>query len=263
MNEYTDQMNTTIRLDSVPRRIVSLVPSQTQLLHYLGLENEVVGITKFCISPDDWYKSKPRIGGTKSIDIEKTLSLKPDLIIGNKEENSQADIEALRQSGIPLWMSDIFNLEDALQMIRSIGELTNTTSRALSLITDIETAFLNLKGEIERNPITNNKTLYFIWHEPNMVAGQNTFINDMLQKCGLINATNLDRYPEANIDQSPDLILLSSEPYPFKEEHVKRYKFVYPDTKIMLVDGEMFSWYGSKLKDAPAYFKELLFERLV
>src|SRR4051812_11307667 len=122
MTRFTDQMGNAVELEGPPSRIVSLVPSQTELLFYLGLDKEVAGITKFCIHPAEMFHSKPRVGGTKKYDFEKIRQLAPDLIIGNKEENEQKQVEEL-QKLYPVWMSDIRNLADALQMIRSVGEL--------------------------------------------------------------------------------------------------------------------------------------------
>ncbi|MBL1279184.1 MAG: ABC transporter substrate-binding protein [Fluviicola sp.] len=255
MSDYVDQMNQTFRLVAKPRRIVSLVPSQTELLYELGLEKEVVGITKFCIHPKEWFHSKNRVGGTKTIDIEKVKALKPDLIIGNKEENEQADIEALKEIA-PVWMSDIFNLEDALQMIDKIGELTGTSSESSKLQDLISKEFSKLKARTDS--ITKKTVLYFIWNEPSLVAGKNTFIDDMLSKCGFENLCAAERYPKLDNSLQPDLVLLSSEPYPFKEEHLAKFKEKYPRAEIKIVDGEMFSWYGSRLKNAPDYFRELL-----
>lgn len=245
-------MKREVNLPAFPLRIVSIVPSQTQLLHYFGLEDEVVGITKFCIHPKEWFHSKDRVGGTKSIDIEKVRALKPDLIIGNKEENERSDIEALEKI-TPAWMSDIFNLNDALKMIESIGEITNKSEKASELIGEIQQQFKALI------PVQVNKTvLYFIWNEPMMLAGPNTFIDAMLKQCGLINLAEDERYPEATGKENPDLVFLSSEPFPFAEKHKVEFQKRYPNSKIILVDGEFFSWYGSKLKDAPNYFKQLL-----
>lgn len=258
MKSVRDQMNLTIRLEYSPSRIVSLVPSQTQLLHYLGLEDEVVGITKFCIIPDEWYRSKTRVGGTKSVDLKKVKSLRPDLIIGNKEENSIEDVVELRKIA-PVWMSDIYTLEDALYMIKSIAEITDRVRIGSGLIEQIKQAFAKMIAEIKPFHLEGKTVLYYIWKEPNMISGKSTFVDDMISKCGLVNATNLERYPEINAkDYSPDYIFLSSEPYPFKQEHIDEFQPMYPNSKIVLVDGEMFSWYGSKLKDAPAYFTTLL-----
>lgn len=257
MNEFIDQMNQTIRLENTPRRIVSLVPSQTELLHYLGLEDEVVGITKFCIHPNDWFQSKNRVGGTKSVDLEKVLVLNPDLIIGNKEENTKEDIEMLK-SVAPVWMSDISDVPDAILMLRELGAILNKVEKVEQLIHEILSEFSKLH-DFSSNHITKGKSvLYFIWNEPGFIAGKSTFIDAMIKECGLINATREYRYPEAQVSIKPDFIFLSSEPFPFEEKHIASFQVKYPNTKIVLVDGEMFSWYGSRLKDAPSYFLELL-----
>jgi len=249
-----DQMKREVILPAFPLRIVSLVPSQTELLYYLELENEVVGITKFCIRPNEWFRTKERVGGTKSLDIEKIRELKPDLIIGNKEENEQKDIEVLTDIA-PVWMSDIYDLNDALAMINAIGEITNKSIEVNKLVSLIENRFELL------NSIKKNKTvLYFIWQEPMMLAGKNTFIDAMLQECGLENLARNERYPQAIGDENPDFVFLSSEPFPFGEKHILEFQQLYPKAKIVLVDGEFFSWYGSRLKDAPAYFNQLLAE---
>lgn len=255
-------MNNEIVLDKIPLRIVSLVPSQTELLHHLGLDEEVVGITKFCIKPDEWYRSKDRIGGTKSVNIEKVREFKPDLIIGNKEENYLANIEELRDIA-PVWMSDIYTLNDALDMIRAVGELTGKEKESNVLIEEIEDVFLKLETFIKSNPLENNNVIYFIWHAPDMAAGKNTFIDDMLKRCGLVNCVKAERYPEVtptaiDLTDNPDFILLSSEPYPFDSRHEMYFRKSYPESKIVHVDGEAFSWYGSNLKAAGQYFIELL-----
>jgi len=245
-------MKREVNLPAFPLRIVSIVPSQTELLHYLGLEDEVVGITKFCIHPNEWYTSKSRVGGTKSLDIEKIRELKPDLIIGNKEENEQSDIEALIEIA-PVWMSDIYDLNDALQMINSIGEITNKSFEAKELIRQVKIGFESIKKKKHKKSV-----LYFIWQEPSMLAGKNTFIDAMLTQCGLNNIAGDDRYPEALGSENPDLVFLSSEPFPFSEKHIANFQEKYPNAEIVLVDGEFFSWYGSRLIEAPAYFNSLL-----
>ena len=253
MLEYIDQMNNTIRLAKTPSRIVSLVPSQTQLLYSLGLDDKVVGITKFCIHPDVWFRSKDRVGGTKNVSIEKVQALNPDLIFANKEENTKEDIENLRKIA-PVWLSDIANLEDSYDMIESIGEITNKKGEAASILEKIKMGFAELS-------LLNGKkksVIYFIWNEPGYTAGKGTFIDDMLNKCGLVNAIEESRYPEVTLNLSPDVVFLSSEPFPFKEKHIESYQKQYPKAIIKIVDGEMFSWYGSKLIESPGYFKALI-----
>lgn len=257
--EYTDQMNRSVQLEKTPQRIISLVPSQTQLLHALGLESEVVGITKFCIYPDHWFRGKHRVGGTKAVSFDKIEALNPDLIIGNKEENERSDIEMLERE-FPVWMSDIFNLEDALQMIEKIGQLVGKESAALELIQTIKNEFSDLKDWIQTSGLENKTVAYVIWNDPMYCAGRNTFIDTMLSYCGLTNFIGQERYPEINeaASAAPDYIFLSSEPFPFKTRHIAQYEEKFPNSKVKIVDGEMFSWYGSKLTEAPKYFRTLL-----
>ncbi len=240
-----------------PQRIISLVPSQTELLYDLGLGERVVGITKFCVHPETWFNSKHRVGGTKKVDMEKVRALKPDLIIGNKEENERKDIQALEQE-FPVWMSDVRDLNGALDMISAMGEITGTKEKANEIRNGITQAFGELKPMEEPSTVA-----YFIWREPYMVAGHATFVNDMLLRLGLINVFDEGdaRYPEITSkeleDASPEVILLSSEPYPFKQKHIEEFKEICPDARVELVDGEFFSWYGSRLLKAPAYFASL------
>ena len=253
---FTDQLQRTVRVNWPPQRIVSLVPSQTELLFDLGLDSQITGVTKFCIHPEDKVSRKTKIGGTKQLDIALIKKLKPDLIIANKEENERLQIETLSKN-FPVWISDIFNLADALEMIRCVGELTDKRKEAADLSTLITDEFGKL------NPFTRSlKAAYFIWRKPYMVAGKNTFIDHMLSGCGFENAFSESRYPEVSVDRlikaAPQVIFLSSEPYPFKEKHLKEFKQLVPDAKIQLVDGEMFSWYGSRLRSAPGYFSTLI-----
>ncbi len=250
-----DQLGTIHELSQTPRRIVSIVPSQTELLFDLGLTSEVVGITKFCIHPDEWFRTKTRVGGTKNVNIEKVRELSPDLIIGNKEENTLEDIEELREIA-PVWMSDIYSLQDAIDMIKSIGDLCSREIEGLQLANRIENNFDELR------PFEGSgEALYFIWKDPYMAAAKNTFIDHIMTKyLGLVNVLEEEeRYPTVELNQikSPAYIFLSSEPYPFKESHVKELTKVFPDSKIVLVDGEYFTWYGSRLEGAPKYFTEL------
>ena len=239
------------------QRIISLVPSQTELLHALGLNEEVVGITKFCVHPSEWFKTKTRIGGTKNINIEKIISLRPDLIIANKEENVKEQIKAL-QEFTNVYVSDISNFEDAIKMILEVGKLVNKTTQAVLLAEEIKTRFDTLKN-INQNKIP---AAYFIWQNPYMAAGGDTFINDMMNAGGFENIFGEKlRYPEVDVDElnvlNCKVLLLSSEPFPFKQKHIEALQPHLPNTKIVLVDGEMFSWYGNRLSYAPGYFKQL------
>lgn len=258
MQQFTDQLGRIIELNKQPKRIVSLVPSQTELLYDLGLENEVVGITKFCVHPEKWFRTKMRVGGTKQLHINKIKELQPDLIIANKEENVQEQVEELAKN-FAVWTSDLNDLKSALVMIASIGELTGKQQKAKEIFDAIGKRFTSLKLET-KNP--KFRTCYLIWKEPYMSVGGDTFINDMLKHAGFENIfSNKTRYPEVTISElnteNCELLLLSSEPFPFKQKHIDELQSLLPDTKIILVDGEMFSWYGSRLLQAPSYFQHL------
>jgi ABC-type Fe3+-hydroxamate transport system substrate-binding protein len=249
---HIDQLGRRVAISYPPRRIVSLVPSQTELLYHLGAS--VVGITKFCVHPPEWLKGKTRIGGTKQLHIDEIRALHPDLIIANKEENSAEQVLMLMQE-FPVWVSDIHCLKDALHMIRCLGVITGFSGKADQMVIDILKEFRALPV------LAPVKTAYFIWKDPWMVAGGDTFIHQMMKACSLENvfADSL-RYPAVTFDQLNDcqLILLSSEPYPFKDKHIAELQAILPAARIQLVDGEMFSWYGSRLLLAPAYFREFI-----
>lgn len=257
--QYTDQLNRTIELHEPPKRIVSLVPSQSELLWDLGLREELKGITKFCVHPEEMYRTVTRVGGTKMLNFEAIRRLNPDLVIGNKEENEKRQVEQLMQE-FRVWMSDIHNQAQALEMIGRIGELTNRQQQSYALITDITIGFEQLRA----TGTPQNNVLYLVWKDPYMAAGQDTFISDMLNRMGLQNSAQRlpGRYPQITLsairDLHPDHIFLSSEPYPFKESHMQALKALLPNTMVALVDGEMFSWYGSRMKKAPQYLQGLI-----
>jgi len=253
----TDQLGKTIQINFPPRRIVSLVPSQTELLFDLGLDEEIVGITRFCIHPKEKVNGKLKIGGTKQFDIEQIKLLAPDLIIGNKEENYQQGIEEL-QSHFPVWMSDIYTLPDTYTMMHEVSKITNRQAEGERIITEIKDSFSATASSLLPLPTA----AYFIWRKPYMVAAGNTFINHLLQVFGVKNVfENQTRYPEINTETlaelKPDFILLSSEPYRFTEKHYEEFCAFSPSSKVIVVDGEMFSWYGSRLRFTAKYFEEL------
>jgi ABC-type Fe3+-hydroxamate transport system substrate-binding protein len=256
MPVFYDQMNKAVNLPTTPQRIISIVPSQTELLFDLGLDKQIVGITKFCIHPADNVKLVPKIGGTKQLNIQAIHNLQPDLIIANKEENEQSQVEEL-MAHYPVWISDIKDLHSALSMINKVGEITGKPTEAVQISNEIFLQFQTLQpAEI------NIRVTYLIWRKPYMAAGCGTFINSMLQLCGFENVINISRYPELTaadlIAANPAVLLLSSEPYPFSQKHIDEFKNILPNAKILLVDGELFSWYGSRLLQAPAYFNKLI-----
>jgi ABC-type Fe3+-hydroxamate transport system substrate-binding protein len=253
---YTDQIGNTISIPIIPKRIISLVPSQTELLFYLGLAEEVVGITKFCVHPTEWFTTKTRVGGTKQLNIDTIRQLQPDLIIANKEENVKEQIDSLAKE-FPVWISDVNNLPSALQMIVQVGTIIGKKEKADVLIEEIKKAFNAFSF-----PHPRPKATYLIWHNPYMTVGGDTFIHAMLTAAGFENIFVAEsRYPTITIDTLKEkdcqVLLLSSEPFPFTQKHIDELQAHLPSTKILLVDGELFSWYGSRMLKAPGYFETL------
>lgn len=250
-------MQRELKLPSTPKRIISLVPSITELLHDLGLVGEVVGLTKFCIHPKPWVQTKTRVGGTKKVNFEKIKALEPDLIIGNKEENTKEDIEALEKDYNVL-MTDVNTFGEALEMITLIGEACNREQESLLLINQLT----NLQKATTNS--AKIPAIYLIWKDPYFAVGSQTFIDSMMELAGFENIIIESRYPEITLEKidkaSPKLLLLSTEPYPFDKKHLKEIKLKLKTTIPALVDGEMFSWYGSRLIQSFEYFKQLKLE---
>ncbi len=237
-----------------PARIVSLVPSQTELLYDLGLDDQVIAITKFCVHPQEWFRKKQRIGGTKNIHLSKIIDLEPDLVIANKEENVKEQITVLGEY-FPVYVSDIRSVTDTYKMMDAVGRLTAKEKEVAKLVKDI-----NYEMDKLRRFQPSRTCAYLIWKDPYMTVGGDTFIHEMLSACGFRNVfTEYERYPSVDLAAiQADFILLSSEPYPFGEKHVEEFRSLFPGSEILLVDGEMFSWYGSRMKYAPGYFNQLL-----
>ncbi|GAB3553994.1 ABC transporter substrate-binding protein [Spirosoma fluminis] len=238
-----------------PQRIVSLVPSQTELLFDLGLDTEIVGVTKFCIHPADKVKEKAIVGGTKTLHLDRIHALKPDLILANKEENTRGQIEEL-QHHYRVHVTDMTTLPDALAMIREVGVLVGKPDNAEQMARQIEQSLRGVRTEPRQS------VAYFIWRTPYMVAANDTFIDAMLDTAGFRNAfAGQTRYPEVTPTglqaAQPELIFLSSEPYPFTEKHIAEFQAICPSAQVLIVDGELFSWYGSRLLRTADYFKNL------
>jgi ABC-type Fe3+-hydroxamate transport system substrate-binding protein len=248
-------------MPDVSLRIISLVPSITELLFNLGLSDQVVGITKFCVHPHEWFKSKKRIGGTKNIHVDQIKALAPTLVIANKEENIKEQVEAL-EAFTNVHVTDVSNFEDALKMIQEIGSLTHSEAKANEIIITIKDRFAELNQLLHIQQLQSIPCIYLIWQDPYMTIGGDTYINDLIKKIGFNNVfANKTRYPSISlldIEQSNcKVIFLSSEPYPFKQMHIDVLQKYFPNKLILLVDGEMFSWYGSRLLEAAGYFKLL------
>lgn len=258
--QFKDQMNTVFELKSTPKRIICLVPSITELLVDLGLTSSIIGITKFCVHPKELRKEKAIVGGTKNIKIDKITSLQPDFIICNKEENTKEIVNSC-QLITTTYVSDICSLEDTLTLIHQFGQLFSCIEEAEEIIIRFVEKYNNFSDFIHPQPML--KVVYFIWKNPWMVAANHTFINHLLKINKFNNAfKNKERYPEINLKElteidNIDVILLSSEPYPFHKKDILNLQQQFPKIKIVLVDGESFSWYGTRLFKALDYFRQL------
>ena len=252
-----DQINQSLVFDKTPQRIVSLVPSQTELLVDLSLRENIQGVTKFCIHPESLRQSSTVVGGTKQVHFDKIKALNPDIILCNKEENTKEMVEELRAIA-PVHVSDIKTIEDNLDLIEQYGILFKREQEALQLTSRISKRYIAFKIAMESYDF--KKAGYFIWRKPYMAVGAETFINTMLEICRFKNVftTFEGRYPEIDVKGMPemDALLLSSEPYPFSEQHIEELK-LYTAAVIVLVDGEYFSWYGSRILKAFDYFEQL------
>lgn len=237
---------------TIPQRIISLVPSLTELVIDLGMQDQLVGRTRFCVHPKDEVEKIPIIGGTKNPRLDKIRDLNPDYIIANKEENRPEDIKSLTDD-FHVNVTEISTIEDALIVLHELGKKFGKSEKAGQLITNIQQA-------LEHRPqVSTLNTAYLIWKDPWMTVGADTYIHDILDHWKLPNIfEDQERYPKISLDdlkrKNPDLILLSSEPYPFKEKHLSQIEEACPAARVLLVEGEWFSWYGSRMEHA---FKRL------
>jgi ABC-type Fe3+-hydroxamate transport system substrate-binding protein len=233
-------------------RIVSLVPSLSELLADLG--TPPVGVTRFCVRPPGLKEQAAIVGGTKQIDPERVAALRPDWILANKEENTAQMVDAVGDLA-PIHVTDVQTVDGALAMIRRVGAHVGRGEAADRMASEIARRFDALP------PARPLRCAYLIWRDPLMTVGADTFISDVMARAGLSNAfSDRTRYPTTDEDElrrlDLDAVLLSSEPFPFKRSHADALHEQI-GTPALLVDGEPFSWYGSRLLDAPAYLRGL------
>ena len=260
MKTIKDQLGREISLKTSPKRIISLVPSQTELLCDLALEDELVGITKFCVHPYHLKSTKTIVGGTKKVDFEKIKALNPDFILCNKEENTYDFLPELEKIA-PTYFSDVNSIQDSIHLISDLGFLLNRRTESANLIAKINFKLNDFNIFIKDKPV--RKVAYFIWANPWMVAGNDTYINELLKLNKFENIySNMSRYPKIEInkirhDGDPEVIILSSEPYSFKDEHAMEIGNYTNRSITVFGDGELFSWFGSRLLLSFDYFKKL------
>lgn len=260
MRIFYDQLDRKIELKATPRRVVSLVPSQTELLVDLGLREKIIGVTKFCVHPEDLRKEKKVVGGTKQVHYERIKALEPDLILCNKEENTEEMVAELEKIA-SVHVSDVKTIADSLELIKDYGEIFNVVEKASEIIQKIRQEKHLFEEVVKNQP--HRRVAYFIWKDPWMVAGSDTFIDHLLELNRFKNvfSENNSRYPEINLEEldqkKVELVLLSTEPFPFREKDKEAFKKEGEFGRAHIVDGEYFSWYGSRLVAAFAYFRQL------
>lgn len=256
MKKVTDALGRTITYNYPPKRIIAFDPAITETLYYFGLEEEVVGRTRFCKYPEDKVKEAVNVGGTKDMKMDRIHELKPDLIIAEKEENTKEMVETLAEH-YPVYVFEIQTVEDGLGMIETLGELTDRVHQAETLLSNVRNSFSAL-------PETSGaRVAYMIWKGPYMAVGRDTYINDMLETLGFVNvfATHEDRYPIVSEEElqktNLDYIFLSSEPFPFNDKHHDEFLSFLPEVNVVNIDGEIF-WYGSRMLKAATYFEQFI-----
>lgn len=236
-------------------RIVSLVPSFTKTLFDFELDSsQIVGRTKFCIHPTEKVSQVQIIGGTKDLKLEQIRALRPDLILASKEENEKVQVETL-QLEFNVWVTDIKTLNDNREFLSELGERLQKQSLAHCFNEKLDQMFNSLPRRKEKS------LTYFIWKDPYLSVGGDTFIHAMLEQLGFKNShENALRYPTVPLEElaREKTLFLSSEPYPFKEKHKKELLSLYPHLEIHLVNGEAFSWYGTHLLEFESDYRELI-----
>ncbi|HRP02141.1 MAG TPA: helical backbone metal receptor [Candidatus Kapabacteria bacterium] len=250
-----DDLGRKVNFQYPPTRIISLVPSITELLYELNIGDNIVAKTKFCIHPKIENENITLLKGTKNFEVDKIIQLRPDIVIANKEENSKDLIEELLNY-CPVYITDVNNITSALKMIIDIGAICNKNNEANILATNIRTEINNLPKML------SGRAAYLIWKQPLMSITGNTFINSMLELIGIDNIfkNREGNYPEVTqqeiIDNRPDYIFLSTEPYRFTNVHIPKFQSMFPNSKVLIIDGEMCSWYGSRMLKAIRYLND-------
>ncbi len=253
-----------LSLASPPQRVVSLVPSITESLFDLGLGELVVGVTDYCIHPDDALTAVPRIGGPKTPDIGRILALKPDLVIANQEENRKVDAEALQAAGLQVWITFPRTVAQSLEMLWDLVALFHSLEQAAGLMTIERALDWAERAATQREPV---RVFCPIWRDPWMTIGAETYAHDLLRVCGGQNVfadwQGDSRYPTITlgdvVDRCPEIILLPNEPFRFGEGHRDELaSFPGMPARIILVDGTLLTWFGTRLGKALQLLPELM-----
>ncbi len=258
--QITDQIGRSLEISKTPRKIISCVPSITELIADLVGNEYLVGRTKFCVFPKSLHGTVEVIGGTKNLNIDKIRALQPDLIIANKEENVRQQVEEL-YSIADVYVSDVKDIHENNMLIHDMSRIMDVIENGERLIKSINKQFRALSEYIAR--FEKTRCLYLIWKNPWMSVGGDSIISNVMKSCGFANVMDsYTRYPELSVELikelNPQVVLLSSEPYPFTEKYKGEIIDILPKAQVVTVDGTMFSWYGSRMSKAPDYLRSLI-----
>ncbi|MBV8124113.1 MAG: ABC transporter substrate-binding protein [Burkholderiaceae bacterium] len=251
-----------------PMRILSLVPSISELLVALGLAPRMVGRTGFCIHPAEVMVRLPKVGGTKDVNLDKVRRLAPTHLIVNMDENRKETVDALRDFIPHVLVTHPNAPEDNLQLLAQLtdafGHCPGVRDKAGVLAQDLQAAL----GELRSLSWPGQRVLYLIWREPWMTVARDTYIARMLAEVGWQTwpavaggEVGAARYPALDGTESwlgdVQRVLLSSEPYAFDEHHIEEAQALCPGAKVQCVDGELLSWYGPRAAQGLRYLREL------
>lgn len=258
MTPRRDASGALVAVPARPARIVSLVPSITELLFALGLEGRIAGVTIFCSEPRDQVARTPKVGREKDPDLSRVRALAPDLVIANMEENRKDVVEALRADGVTVWVTFPRTVAEGIELIRELGALTATEAAAAAMARPLAAA---LTAALARADRPRARVFCPIWRGPYMTVNRDTYVNDVLETCGGDNvfAASAARYPTVTLEEvraaRPDVILLPDEPFRFREAHRADFAPLADvpavrSGRVHLVDGKLLSWYGPRIAEA-------------
>ncbi len=250
-----------------PERIVSLVPSLTEALFAFGLEQEIVGVTRFCVEPRQGVAGKTKVGGIKALDVARIKALKPDLVVASAEENNPEDVAQLIDHGCPVFVTLVTSVESAIDLLRQLAAITDVTAAARPIIQGAKESLAFVRG----TGAGRERVRVFcpIWRNPYMTCGRATYMDDVITVCGGRNVfgERQERYPRVELAEmaalDPQVILLPSEPYRFTKRHRADFKAFADVTAvknghIFLIDGRMLIWYGPRIAQSLSEVKRLL-----
>jgi ABC-type Fe3+-hydroxamate transport system substrate-binding protein len=267
LGPFTDASGVAVSVPAPPHRIVSLIPSITEILFALGRGDAVVGCTVYCTQPPEGVATKTRVGGEKNPRLELIRALGADLVIANVEENVREHVETLRAWGIPVYVTYPRTVAEGIRLVRELGHVTGAGERGGKLAAALEGQLAQVRSRLAGAP--RARVFCPIWRKPYMTVNRDTYVHDMLAVCGGDNVfgDHARRYPEVTLTEvaaaRPEVILLPDEPYRFRRAHAADFATLtdMPAVRagrIHLVDGKLLSWYGPRIEQALATLPGLL-----